>query len=349
MAIRAKAAFEESNGGDDPGIDDGTFRVIVIVPNFPEGAVTDTAVQVVLHYTLMTLNGVDVPGTRVHDDAQRVGSLVKRVKVACKEYLGNSERWHEFLSVNCLRNHAEFGEIPVMNQIYVHAKLMIVDDRICICGSANINERSQLGDRDSELAYRIMPCTDKRGDLEIQMNGKRHMATAFAHSLRRSLWAEHLGIEDALSGKPVCFVDDTLGDPVCDRNYKDQWLAVARSNSKICNTYFLEQPANHHDDLETYDRCRRVADHEINGDSQEAESLRDSEKRRGSYEQNKEKLLSEVGLHWRSRAEAREHARRLQGHLYEYPLKFLWKDLEDGKLLPSFTDAENVVPLMTFT
>lgn len=29
---------------------------------------------------------------------------------------------------------------------------MIVDDRTVICGSANINERSQMGDRDSELA-----------------------------------------------------------------------------------------------------------------------------------------------------------------------------------------------------
>ena len=34
----------------------------------------------------------------------------------------------------------------------VHAKLMIVDDRTCICGSANINERSQSGDRDSEVS-----------------------------------------------------------------------------------------------------------------------------------------------------------------------------------------------------
>jgi phospholipase D1/2 len=29
---------------------------------------------------------------------------------------------------------------------------MVVDDRLVICGSANINERSQMGDRDSELA-----------------------------------------------------------------------------------------------------------------------------------------------------------------------------------------------------
>ena len=37
-------------------------------------------------------------------------------------------------------------------QVYVHGKVCIVDDRLAIIGSANINERSQRGDRDSELA-----------------------------------------------------------------------------------------------------------------------------------------------------------------------------------------------------
>ena len=37
-------------------------------------------------------------------------------------------------------------------QVYVHGKVCIVDDRVAIIGSANINERSQKGDRDSELA-----------------------------------------------------------------------------------------------------------------------------------------------------------------------------------------------------
>ncbi len=36
--------------------------------------------------------------------------------------------------------------------IYVHCKLMVVDDRKLIIGSANINDRSMLGYRDSELA-----------------------------------------------------------------------------------------------------------------------------------------------------------------------------------------------------
>lgn len=35
--------------------------------------------------------------------------------------------------------------------IYIHCKLMIVDDRFVIIGSANINDRSQAGNRDSEV------------------------------------------------------------------------------------------------------------------------------------------------------------------------------------------------------
>ncbi len=36
--------------------------------------------------------------------------------------------------------------------VYVHSKLMVVDDEYVIVGSANINQRSLDGDRDSELA-----------------------------------------------------------------------------------------------------------------------------------------------------------------------------------------------------
>jgi hypothetical protein len=42
--------------------------------------------------------------------------------------------------------------LPVTEIIYVHSKLMIVDDNILIMGSANINDRSMLGTRDSEIA-----------------------------------------------------------------------------------------------------------------------------------------------------------------------------------------------------
>lgn len=45
--------------------------------------------------------------------------------------------------------------LKVTELIYVHSKLLIADDAIVICGSANINDRSLVGKRDSEIAVYI--------------------------------------------------------------------------------------------------------------------------------------------------------------------------------------------------
>ncbi|GAA6029863.1 hypothetical protein JCM8097_001084 [Rhodosporidiobolus ruineniae] len=74
---------------------------------------------------------------------------------------------------------------------YIHAKGMIVDDRIAIIGSANINERSQRGDRDSELAC-IIRDTDM---IDSTMAGKPYQVGRFAHTMRVRLMREHLGID----------------------------------------------------------------------------------------------------------------------------------------------------------
>ena len=42
--------------------------------------------------------------------------------------------------------------IPLFLQVYVHSKVMIIDDCISLIGSANINDRSLLGSRDSEVS-----------------------------------------------------------------------------------------------------------------------------------------------------------------------------------------------------
>ncbi|KAH3889268.1 hypothetical protein DPMN_013321 [Dreissena polymorpha] len=68
--------------------------------------------------------------------------------------------------------------------VYVHSKLMIVDDDTVIIGSANINDRSMLGTRDSEIAILVQ---DNK-NFPVNMNGKEHMAGSFAASLRRTLF-----------------------------------------------------------------------------------------------------------------------------------------------------------------
>lgn len=62
----------------------------------------------------------------------------------------------DYITFFSLRQWTKFssGQLAT-EQLYIHAKTMTVDDRLTIIGSANINERSQMGDRDSELAVII--------------------------------------------------------------------------------------------------------------------------------------------------------------------------------------------------
>jgi phosphatidylserine/phosphatidylglycerophosphate/cardiolipin synthase-like enzyme len=80
----------------------------------------------------------------------------------------------------------------VSELVYIHDKILIVDDRIVLIGSANINDRSQLGNRDSEIAM-LIEDTDM---VPSFMDGKEYKAAKFAHSLRMQLFKEHLGLLD---------------------------------------------------------------------------------------------------------------------------------------------------------
>ena len=79
----------------------------------------------------------------------------------------------------------------VTEQLYIHAKCMVVDDRIAIIGSANINERSMLGSRDSECAA-VVRDTDM---LWSTMNGEPYLVGRFPHTLRMRLMREHIGLD----------------------------------------------------------------------------------------------------------------------------------------------------------
>ena len=59
----------------------------------------------------------------------------------------------DYIQFYGLRTHAKMpnGE-PVTEQIYIHSKILITDDDVLLIGSANINDRSLLGSRDSEIA-----------------------------------------------------------------------------------------------------------------------------------------------------------------------------------------------------
>ncbi|KAG9231487.1 hypothetical protein BJ875DRAFT_516928 [Amylocarpus encephaloides] len=78
----------------------------------------------------------------------------------------------------------------VSEELYIHSKLLIADDQIVICGSANLNDRSQIGKHDSEIAVIIEDSTP----VDSVMNGEQYRASAYASSLRRQLFRKHLGL-----------------------------------------------------------------------------------------------------------------------------------------------------------
>ena len=61
---------------------------------------------------------------------------------------------------------------------------MIVDDRMCICGSANINDRSLHGKRDSEFCL-VVNDTEM---IESKLNGQIQLVGQFCSSWRKRIF-----------------------------------------------------------------------------------------------------------------------------------------------------------------
>jgi phospholipase D1/2 len=128
----------------------------------------------------------------------------------------------------------------VTEQLYIHAKCMIVDDRAVIIGSANINERSMLGSRDSECAA-IVRDTDM---LWSTMNDKPYLVGRFPHTLRMRLMREHLGID----------VDELLEQDIATEAELRQRRGSERIDSESMTTQEKQ------DEREMIERRHRIQD-----------------------------------------------------------------------------------------
>ncbi|KAF8120583.1 phospholipase D [Boletus edulis] len=120
----------------------------------------------------------------------------------------------DYIRVFSLRNWGKMRDGDVTTEIvYIHGKICLVDDRLAIIGSANINERSQRGDRDSELAA-VIRDTDM---IEGRMAGVPFEVGRFAHTLRVRLMREHIGVDvDALTDEDYVSRDE-------DSYHQEQW------------------------------------------------------------------------------------------------------------------------------
>lgn len=163
------------------------FTVYVVMPMWPEGYPESGSVQAILHWTRRTL---DMMYKIV---AQALEAKGLSTQFSPKDYLsffclGNREvrLGGEYVPPDSPSENTDYKHAQDNRRfmIYVHAKMMIVDDEYIIVGSANINQRSMDGGRDSEIA----------------MGAFQPFHTAFTqspkgeiHGFRMSLWYEHLG------------------------------------------------------------------------------------------------------------------------------------------------------------
>ncbi|KAL9167475.1 hypothetical protein ABFS82_05G100600 [Erythranthe guttata] len=121
------------------------FVVYVIIPMWPEGEPSSPTVQGILYWQSQTMQ-----------------MMYKIIAHELKSVNLKNAHPTDYLNFYCLgnreENHKEESSSDSASEafrrfmIYVHSKGMIVDDEYVIIGSANINQRSMAGYRDTEIA-----------------------------------------------------------------------------------------------------------------------------------------------------------------------------------------------------
>ncbi|KAM4746916.1 phospholipase D2 [Rhinophrynus dorsalis] len=195
------------------------YRVFIVIPLLPgfEGNIElggGYSIQAILHYTYGTICRGD-------------NSILSRLK----EVMGDS--WRRYLSVCGLRTHGDMPDGSLKTElIYIHSKMLIADDRRVIIGSANINDRSMLGKRDSELAIIV----DDTEFVTSVMDGQPYQAGKFSLSLRMD------SFNTILRARSSPLLD--VSDPVSESFFTDVWIQTALKNAALYDQVFRCLPTN---------------------------------------------------------------------------------------------------------
>ncbi len=207
-----------------------TFRVVVLLPVTPEGDwESDDAIRNIMHWQQRTIKSFLA---QLEERSQESPEIVAQyVSFHSLRSMGVMSSGRRVTEQGERENFAVFVFLTFGGVlVYVHSKLIIVDDRYVIVGSANINDRSMLGDRDSEMCIYIEdsvlePCV---------FNGSTYHVSQFAHSLRVALWLEHLGLPAK---------DASVEDPVCSDTY-DMWRVRSGMNTAWYELNFTSIPSD---------------------------------------------------------------------------------------------------------
>ncbi|KAH1252228.1 Phospholipase D delta [Glycine soja] len=191
------------------------FAVYIVIPMWPEGSPSSTSVQEILFWQGQTMKMMYEIIARELKSMQLDSHPQDYLNFYC---LGNREQLTTEVSSSS-SSPSDNGETVSASQkfrrfmIYVHAKGMIVDDEYVILGSANINQRSLAGSRDTEIAMGAYQphhtWSQKKGHPHGQVYG-----------YRMSLWAEHTGTIEACFKEPECLECVKSVNKIAEDNWK---------------------------------------------------------------------------------------------------------------------------------
>ena len=233
------------------GLKDGRpFHVYMVLPVHPEGTLNTLNIMSQVHLTMHSL----VFGEHSLVNGVRRAILTDRIRREKKiswaqaqaevnaMTLDKIERtapddWKRFVTLLNLRNWDTIGGQPVTEQIYVHSKLLIADDQVAVLGSANINDRSMLGDRDSELATVIT----SRNAVHVPLAGPMQSVAKEVHELRVGLWKKHFGDGAPNRKASALLTNAILKSPGVPATWQ-AIQAVSEDNAKSYNAAFWYIP-----------------------------------------------------------------------------------------------------------
>ncbi|KAL8466988.1 hypothetical protein ACS0TY_035897 [Phlomoides rotata] len=163
------------------------FAVYIVIPMWPEGLTDSLSVQEILYWQRQTMKMMYAVVAQELQSSQIEGAHpTDYLNFYC---LGNREEFQENEAGPSTLTSASSPSHKNVDRfmIYVHSKGMIVDDEYVMIGSANINQRSLAGSRDTEIAlgaYQPHYTWNKRKDHPYGQ----------VYGYRMSLWAEHIGV-----------------------------------------------------------------------------------------------------------------------------------------------------------
>ena len=236
----------------------------------------------------------------------------------------------------------------VSEELYIHSKLLIADDRKVICGSANLNDRSQLGSHDSEIAILV----EDQEEVESSMAGKPWKASKFAAALRRQIFRKHLGLippqdPQAPNGNYLPIGQDknlydwgsredhAVADPVAP-SFRNLWNTTAKNNTEAFRRVFHAIPDDTVKNWKQYDDFYE----KYFKPAQAEKEKKEGQEQKPAVWRTGHVVFEEFSKGEKGVQEVKEILSRVKGSLVEMPLLFLKEEdiAKQGLGLNSMTE-----------